>query len=156
MPMDYEFDDLDKQILTHLLNDSRMAYTELAKKLLISPGTVHVRMNKMENAGIVERATLKLNPHLLGYDVVAFIGLNFEKAGLYDTVIAQLKQIPEVVEAHYTTGNYGLFIKLICRNTEHLREVLQSKIQLVSGISKTETFLSLEEGISRSIPTNTF
>ena len=84
------------------------------------------------------------------------MGLHFEKAGLYDTVIDQLKDIPEVVEAHYTTGNYGLFIKLICRNTEHLREVLQSKIQSVSGISKTETFLSLEESLSRGIPENSF
>lgn len=154
--MDYELDDLDKQILSFLLEDSRMAYTEIAKKLLVSPGTIHVRMNKMEQSGIVEKATLKLNTKLLGYDVVAYMGLHFEKAGLYDQVIVQLKDIPEVVEAHYTTGNYGLFIKLVCRNTEHLREVLQSKIQSVTGISKTETFLSLEEGISRVIPVNAF
>ena len=134
--MDYEIDDLDKQILSYLLQDSRMAYSEIAKNLLVSPGTIHVRMGKMEKAGIVERATLKLNTHLMGFDIIAFIGLHLEKGGIYDDVIGDLEKIPEVVEAHYTTGTYGIFVKVICKNTQHLREVIKGRIQAIDGFSK--------------------
>lgn len=147
----YQIDDLDRAILNHLLEDSRMAYTEIAKKLLVSPGTIHVRMGKMETAGIVERATLHLNSRLLGFDIVAFMGLHLSKAGTFDTVIPELKKIPEVIEAHYTTGVYGIFIKLICKNTDHMRDVIKEKIQPIEGIDKSETFISLDASIDREL-----
>ena len=147
----YQIDDLDKQILSFLLDDSRMAYTEIAKKLLVSPGTIHVRMAKMEEAGIVERATLRLNSRLLGFDIVAFMGLHLSKGGTFDTVIPELKKVDEVVEAHYTTGVYGIFLKLVCRNTDHMRDVIKEKIQEIKGIDKSETFISLEASIDRGL-----
>ncbi|NNC83644.1 MAG: winged helix-turn-helix transcriptional regulator [Flavobacteriales bacterium] len=149
--MEYQIDDLDKRILSFLMADSRMAYTEIAKELLVSPGTIHVRMGKMEKAGIVEKATLKIDFHQLGYDVVAFMGVYLKGGGRYNEAIDELKAVPEVIEAHYTTGAYGLFIKIVCQNTEHLRAVLQEKIQPIEAIDKTETFISLEAGIERSI-----
>lgn len=147
----YQIDDLDRAILGHLLKDSRMAYTEIAKNLLVSPGTIHVRMGKMEEAGIVECATLQLNSRLLGFDIVAFMGLHLSKSGTFDTVIPELKKIPEVVEAHYTTGVYGIFLKLVCKNTDHMRDVIKEKIQPIDGIDKSETFISLDASIDRGL-----
>ena len=152
MTTDYQIDDLDKEILRVLSQDSRTPYTEIAKNLLVSAGTIHVRMAKMQEAGIVERATLRLNSQKLGYDVVAFMGIYLKGGGTYQEAINALAAIPEVIEAHYTTGAYGLFIKIACQNTEHLRQVLQEHIQAISAIEKTETFISLEAGIERSIP----
>ncbi len=147
----YQIDDLDKAILSILLEDSRTAYTEIAKKLLVSPGTIHVRMGKMEAAGIVECATLRLDSRLLGFDIVAFMGLHLSKGGTFDTVIPELKKIHEVVEAHYTTGVYGIFLKLVCRNTDHMRDVIKEKIQGIEGIDKSETFISLDASIDRGL-----
>lgn len=147
----YQIDDLDKRILNFLMEDSRMAYTEIAKNLLISPGTIHVRMGKMEDAGIVECATLRLNSRLLGFDIVAFMGLHLSKGGTFDSVIPKLKKIDEVVEAHYTTGVYGIFLKLVCKNTDHMRDVIREKIQQIEGIDKSETFISLDASIDRGL-----
>jgi Lrp/AsnC family transcriptional regulator for asnA, asnC and gidA len=149
--VNYQIDDLDRQILSFLMEDSRMAYTEIAKKLLVSPGTIHVRMGKMEAAGIVESATLRLNTRLLGFDIVAFMGLHLGKGGTFESVIPELRKINEVVEAHYTTGVYGIFLKLVCKNTDHMRDVIKEQIQPIEGIEKSETFISLDASIDREL-----
>ena len=100
--------------------------------------------------GIVKSATLNINFTKLGYDIAAFLGIYLEKSSLYDTVIERLKEISEVVSAYYTTGNYSIFAKIICRDTNHLRMVLD-KIQKVEGIDRTETLIVLEESINRPI-----
>lgn len=146
-----DIDKLDRQILSILMKDAKMPYTDIAKKLYVSGGTVHVRMRKMEEMGIVKQANLMVNHDHLGYDISAFIGIYLDKSSLYKEVIGALKLIPEVVAAHYTTGNYSIFLRIICKDTEHLREVLSEKIQGISGIQRTETFISLEENISRPI-----
>ena len=146
-----ELDDLDKKILAHLMSDAKTSYSDLAKKLFVSGGTIHVRMKKMENLGIVKGASLLVDYQKLGFDVVAFLGIYLDKSSLYEGVAAQLEKIPEVVGAHYTTGNYSIFAKIVCRDTDHLREVLHDKIQAISGIQRTETFISLEESIDRPL-----
>ena len=108
-------------------------------------------MNKMEEAGIVEKNTLKVNYAKLGYDITAFIGVFLQKSELYDFVLAQLKSIPEVTNIHYTTGNYSMFIRVHCKDTSHLKQVLHDKIQKVEGIERTETMISLEESLDRSL-----
>jgi Lrp/AsnC family transcriptional regulator for asnA, asnC and gidA len=123
----------------------------VAKKAFVSPGTVHVRMNKMEEAGIIEKTTLRLNYAKLGYDITAFIGIYLEKSALYDQVLNKLKNIPEITSIHYTTGNYSMFVKIHCRDTNHLKEVLHDKMQQVEGIDRTETMISLEESLDRSL-----
>lgn len=150
--MNYEFDNVDKQILTLLAEDARKPYSEIAKEILVSPGTVHVRMRKMEEAGVVKGATLLLDNKLLGYDLRAFIGVYLRKGSTYSSIIDQLKAIPEIIEAHYTTGVYSIFAKIACKNTDHLREVLNVKIQGIEGIQRTETIISLEESIKRQPP----
>lgn len=151
MSKNYVIDNTDLKILDILMKDAKKPYTEVAKQVHVSQGTVHVRMNKLEEAGIVEKNTLHVNYAKLGYGVMAFIGIYLEKSGLYDTVLEKLKAIPEITSIHYTTGNYSMFIKIHCRDTNHLKEVLHDKMQQVDGIDRTETIISLEESLNRNL-----
>lgn len=146
-----DIDELDLKILNLLINDGKMPYTDIAKLLFVSSGTIHVRMKKMEQMGLVLGSSLLVNYHKLGYDVTAFLGIYLDKSSLYDEVTAQLESIPEVVEANYTTGLYSIFARIICRDTNHLRQVLHDKIQKIQGIQRTETFISLEQSINRPV-----
>ncbi|TXB63405.1 Lrp/AsnC ligand binding domain-containing protein [Phaeodactylibacter luteus] len=146
-----EIDDLDKQILSILMRNAKKPYTDIAKQLFVSGGTIHVRMKKMEDAGIVKGYHLAVDHERLGYDISAFLGIYLDKSSLYEDVAGELEKIPEVVAAHYTTGLYSIFATIICRDTTHLREVLHDKIQKISGIQRTETFISLQESINRPI-----
>ncbi len=146
-----DIDKLDKQILAVLMHNAKKAYTEIAKQLYVSGGTIHVRMKKLEDAGIVKGYNLAVDYGKLGYDICAFLGIYLDKSSLYDDVALELENIPEIVDAHYTTGLYNIFAKVICRDTNHLREVLHDKIQKIPGIQRTETFISLQESINRPI-----
>lgn len=143
-----EIDKLDLQILSILIEDGRTPYTDIAKKLFVSGGTIHVRMKKMEKLGIVLKQQLKVDYEKLGYDVTAFVGVYMNQSSQFEDVQAGLLLIKEIVETHYTTGTYGLFLKLVCRDTNHLRDVL-GRIQQIKGIQRTETLISLEESINR-------
>ncbi len=152
MNSDYQIDKIDRQIMEALLQNARTPYTEIAQKLLVSPGTIHVRMKKLEKIGVVLGTELMVDPAKLGYDLTAFIGIYLEKSVNYKEVIPRLQAIEEIMEAYYTTGGYSIFAKLICMNTDHLRRVLNEKIQAVEGIQRTETMISLEQSIRRKIP----
>ena len=149
--LNLEVDNLDLAILAILTRNAMTPFTEIAKELLISGGTVHVRMKKMTDLGIIKGAHLQINPQKIGYDVCAFLGIYLEKGSQYNQAADQLKQIKEIVELHYCTGSYSMFAKVICRDTAHLREVLNERIQAVEGIQRTETFISLEERVKRPI-----
>ncbi|RZK50735.1 MAG: winged helix-turn-helix transcriptional regulator [Pedobacter sp.] len=146
-----EIDKLDIQILSLLMQDATKPYTEIAKELIVSGGTVHVRMKKLQDLGIIKGSHLIIDPKKAGYDVTAFLGIYLEKGSLYKDALAQLEAIKEVVELHYTTGSYSMFAKIVCRDTDHLRYVLNEQIQAVKGIQRTETLISLEESIKRQI-----
>ena len=147
----YEIDNVDLKILSLLLKDAKSPYTEVAKKVFVSGGTVHVRMKKLEEMGIVKGATLDIDYAKLGYDVQAFLGIYLQKSSLYDEVSSQLAAIPEIVSINYTTGAYSIFAKVICKDTQHLRTVLHDKIQKIDGIERTETFISLDESLNRPV-----
>ena len=146
-----QIDNTDLKILTALIEDAFIPYTELAKKIFVSGGTIHVRMKKLEQMGIVKKPRLEVDFNKLGYDVIAFIGVYLEKSSLYDDVARSFEQIPEIVNLHYTTGIYSMFAKLVCRDTAHLKTVLHDKLQKIKGIQRTETFISLEENFNRPI-----
>ncbi|MEL7021223.1 MAG: Lrp/AsnC ligand binding domain-containing protein [Bacteroidota bacterium] len=146
-----DIDDIDKQLLTLLMKDAKTPYTDIAKKIHVSSGTVHVRMKKLTEFGVVQGANLTIDHEKLGYDICAFLGIYLNKSSLYEEVVEHLHQIPEIVSAHYTTGVYSIFAKLICRDTNHLRAVLHDKIQSIAGIQRTETFISLQESINRPL-----
>jgi Lrp/AsnC family transcriptional regulator for asnA, asnC and gidA len=147
----YDIDKLDREILNILIQDAKVPYTEIAERLIVSPGTIHVRMKRMEKLGIVKGATLVIDPSRIGYDLTAFIGIYLVKGSAYNEVIRDIDKIPEIVEAHYTTGEYSIFAKIICRNTEHLRVIINEKIQSIKGIMRTETIISLSESIRKHI-----
>ncbi|MDH5603472.1 MAG: Lrp/AsnC ligand binding domain-containing protein [Cyclobacteriaceae bacterium] len=144
-------DIVDVKILEVLMKDAKKPYTEVAKKAFVSGGTVHVRMRKLEEAGIVEGTSLIVNYAKLGYDITAFIGIYLEKSTLYDEVLKQLENIHEISNIHYTTGNYSMFCRLHCKDTKHLKDVLHDKIQKIDGIERTDTMISLEESLNRNI-----
>jgi Lrp/AsnC family transcriptional regulator, regulator for asnA, asnC and gidA len=146
-----DVDKLDRQILSVLMKDAKTPYTDIAKQLFVSGGTIHVRMKKLEQLGIVKGANLVIDYNKLGYDISAFLGIYLDKSSLYDQVAKELQSIPEIVSAHYTTGLYNIFAKVVCRDTKHLRKVLNDKIQNIKGIQRTETFISLHENINRPI-----
>lgn len=144
-------DKLDLQIIQHLMQDANVSYADLGKKLFVSPGTVHVRIKKLQDNGIVSGTRMHVDLKKLGYDVIAFIGIFLEKSSLYDTVAKELKKIPEIVRINYTTGNYSIFAEIVCRDISQLRKVLHDELQKIKGIERTETFISLEESLNRSV-----
>ncbi|MCL4153331.1 UNVERIFIED_CONTAM: hypothetical protein GTU68_019865 [Idotea baltica] len=146
-----EVDDLDLKIITILIENARTPYTEIAKRLFVSGGTVHVRMKKLEKLGIVKKQQLIVDYGKLGYDITAFLGIFLTRSSEYGRVVNDLEKIPELVGVHYTTGNYSMFAKIICKDTQHLREVLHEKVQSIEGINRTETLISLEESINRPL-----
>ena len=151
MSANYEIDNLDKSILAALTENARVAYAESAKKFAVSAGTIHVRIEKMKQAGIIEGTKVVLNEKALGYDVCCFIGINLKHAKDYRATIEKLQELDEVVEAYYTTGNYSIFIKLMTRSIDHLQMTLINKVQAIEAIQSTETLISLQNPINRDV-----
>ena len=144
-------DKLDLQIIHHMIDDAAISYADLGKKLFVSGGTIHVRIKKLQEAGIVKGTKLNVDLKLLGYDVIAFIGIYLRESSLYDTVAKELQKMPEIVRLNYTTGNYSMFAEIVCKDISQLRYVLHDQLQKIKGIERTETFISLEESFNRNV-----
>jgi Lrp/AsnC family transcriptional regulator for asnA, asnC and gidA len=144
-------DKLDLQIIHEMMDNAEISYADLGKKLFVSGGTIHVRIKKLQEAGIVKGTKLNVDLKQLGYDVIAFIGIYLEKSSLYDSVAKELQRIPEIVRLNYTTGNYSMFAEIVCKDINQLRFVLHDELQKIKGIERTETFISLEESFSRNV-----
>jgi Lrp/AsnC family transcriptional regulator, regulator for asnA, asnC and gidA len=144
-------DKLDYQIIQEMMANAEISYADLGKKLFVSGGTIHVRIKKLEEIGIVKGTRLSVDLKSLGYDVIAFIGIYLEKSSLYDTVAKDLRKIPEIVRLNYTTGNYSMFAEVVCKDIQQLRFVLHDELQKIKGIERTETFISLDESFSRNV-----
>lgn len=144
-------DELDLQILELLIKDCRTPYLEIARICHVSGGTIHVRMKKMEDMGIIKGSRIVLNLPKLGYDVCCFVGIYVDKTSSFNSVFDQMSNIKEVVELHLTTGDYTMFAKIVCKNISDLQDVLLNKINNIDGISRTDTFVSLSQPIDRNI-----
>jgi len=144
-------DEIDKKILSFLQENARMPFLEVAKKCGISGAAVHQRVRKLEETGVIKGSSFDVNPQSLGYDFCAFIGIYLNSAQVYRKVVAKLKEIPEIVEAHFLTGHYSILVKLYCENNAHLMEILINTIQNIPGVERTETFISLDQPITRRI-----
>jgi Lrp/AsnC family transcriptional regulator, regulator for asnA, asnC and gidA len=144
-------DKLDFQIIAEMTNDAQISYADLGKKLFVSGGTIHVRIKKLQEHGIVKGTKFNVDLKKLGYDVTAFVGVYLEKSSMYDTVAKELQKIPEIVRLNYTTGNYSMFIEVVCRDMNQLRYVLHDALQKIKGIERTETFISLDESFNRPV-----
>lgn len=147
----YQLDELDLQILDLLIKDCRTPYLEIARICHVSGGTIHVRMKKMEELGIIKGTRILLNLPKLGYDVCCFVGIYVDKTSSFDTVFEELSKIKEVVELHLTTGNYTIFAKVVCRNITDLQDILLNKINSINGIQRTDTIISLDQPVDRNI-----
>jgi Lrp/AsnC family transcriptional regulator for asnA, asnC and gidA len=139
------------QIIQAMMQDAEISYADLGKQFFVSGGTIHVRIKKLEELGIVQGKRLAVDLKVLGYDIIAFIGIYLEKSSLYDTVALALKNIPQVVRVNYTTGNYSMFVEIVCKDIQQLRFVLHDELQKIKGIERTETLISLEESFSRNV-----
>lgn len=133
------------------MENARAPYAELAKRFAVSPGTIHVRVEKMKQAQIIEGTQVKINPKRLGYDVCCFIGIILKSARDYPVALEKLEQLEEVVEAYYTTGHYNVFIKIMTRSIDELQRVLVDRIQAIDEIQSTETLISLQQPIDREV-----
>jgi len=145
--MDYQIDKVDKDILGILIQNSRTPFTEIAQKLVISPGTVHVRFNKMEEAGIIKGSTLVLDYEVIGYTFTGYVGISLTESAKVSAVLEDLRKIPEVTVASFTTGQYGIYCKVRCKDTVHARDII-TKIMSNKGVRKTDTMVCLEERIN--------
>jgi len=146
-----EIDGIDKEILRYLMEDARKPILQIAQKIGISGAAIHQRLRKLEQSGVIAGSKFVVNTKVLGYSTMAFVGIFLEKAASNLEAVKELRKIPEVLECHYTTGNWSILIKIICRDNEHLMQLLNTKIQPIDGVSRTETFISLEQQIERQI-----
>ena len=149
--LSYQLVELDLQILDLLIKDCRTPYLEIARICHVSGGTIHVRMKKMEELGIIKGTRILLNLPKLGYDVCCFVGIYVDKTSSFDSVFEELSTIKEVVELHLTTGNYSIFAKVVCKNISDLQDILLNKINSINGIQRTDTIISLNQPIDRNI-----
>lgn len=154
MEHNYQIDSTDRKILTLLMEDARMPYLEIARKLIVSGGTIHQRIEKMKDSGIIEGSQIKLNLKKLGYDVVVFLGVHLKSTKNLNQVLQKLESFPEVTEAYFTTGNYALLVKVNTRNIADFHTFLVKKVQSIESVQSTESFISLDQPIKKDISLN--
>ncbi len=150
--MKYQIDSLDRQLLNLLRSDSRRPYLEIARELRVSGGTIHQRMAKLKESGVVTGSHLNIDYKLLGYDVSALVGVRLGRAGDSSIIRDQLLEIPEIVEIHYTTGTYSLLVKVVTRSMQDFYELLSERLQTFAAIQSTETFVILDTAVQRDPP----
>ena len=146
-----KIDGIDKIIIKRLVEDARTPILAIAREVGISGAAIHQRLRKLEKSQLIDGYKMVINPKSLGYTTTAFVGVFLDSSSLYSSAIKRLKEIPEVIESHYTTGNYAIFIKILCKNNEDLMHLLNKDIQSIKGVSRTETFISLDQQIDRQI-----
>jgi Lrp/AsnC family transcriptional regulator, regulator for asnA, asnC and gidA len=151
MAAKFNLDKLDLQIIQAMMEDAGISYADLGKKLFVSGGTIHVRIKKLQELGVVKGTKLNVDLKQLGYDITAFVGIFLEKSSLYDQVAEDLRKIPEIIRLNYTTGNYSMFLEVVCKDIAQLRFVLHDSLQKIKGIERTETFISLDESFDRNV-----
>lgn len=147
-------DDWDLKILDIITKNARIPFKDVATEVGISRAAVHQRVNRMVDLEVIVGSGYHIDPKKVDFKTCTYIGIFLEKGGLFSEVVKQLKEIPEIVECHYTTGAYAIFIKVYAKDNEHLKSVLSGQIQKIQGVASTETFISLEESFKRTIPVN--
>jgi Lrp/AsnC family transcriptional regulator for asnA, asnC and gidA len=147
----HQLDELDEKILKMIIGNARIPFLEVARACNVSGAAIHQRIQKLTNLGILKGSEYIVDHNKVGYETSAYMGLFLKNPEQFSEVVAALKQIPEVVECHYTTGQYDLFIKLFAKNNQHLLEIIHSKLQPL-GLARTETLISFKEAFRRQIP----
>jgi Lrp/AsnC family transcriptional regulator for asnA, asnC and gidA len=147
-----KIDNLDRKILQIIMRNARIPSKDVAAVCGVSRAAIHQRIQRLVDMGVITGSGYTVNPKELGYRTCTYIGVNLERGAMYRNVVPELEKIPEVVECHFTTGQYTMLIKLVARDNEHLMELLNDHIQNIPGVTGTETLISLEESIHRTLP----
>lgn len=149
--MDNKLDKLDRQILQLIAQDARIPFLEVARICSVSGAAIHQRIQKLTAMGVLQGSQFIIDPETIGYETCAFIGLNLKNPENFDAVVDRLREIPEVVECHYTTGNFDMFIKIYALNNHHLLDIIHDKLQPL-GLASSETLISFHSAINRQLP----
>lgn len=149
--MAHRLDDLDKQILRMISEDARVPFLEVARACNVSGAAIHQRIQRLNKMGVIKGSEFVIDPEKIGYETCAYIGLYLKEPESFDQVVKELRKIPEVVECHYTTGGFDMFVKIYAANNHHLLTIIHDKLQPL-GLSRSETIISFHEAINRQIP----
>lgn len=147
----HNLDNLDKKILRMIAEDARVPFLEVARACNVSGAAIHQRIQKLNNLGVLKGSQFVIDPEKIGYETCAYVGLNLKHPESFDKVVTALKDIPEVVECHYTTGDYDMFIKIYALNNHHLLDIIHDKLQPL-GLSRSETIISFGSAFERRLP----
>jgi Lrp/AsnC family transcriptional regulator, regulator for asnA, asnC and gidA len=148
----HHIDELDRKILGLITKNARIPYLEVARECKVSGAAIHQRIQRLSKLGVITGSEFSINPKKIGFNTCAYVGIFLDSAHLYPEVVEQLEKIPEITQCHYITGGYSIFIKIYTRNNEDLKKLLVDNVQAIKGISRTETFISLEESFNRQLP----
>ena len=152
--MSEKIDNLDRRILQIVMHNARIPSKDVAVVCGVSRAAIHQRLQRLIDLNVITGSGYHVNQKIMGYATCTYIGVNLERGAMYNDVVPELEKIPEIVECHFTTGPYTMLIKLYARYNEHLLELLNKKIQMIPGVTGTETLLSLDQSIAREIPIN--
>jgi Lrp/AsnC family transcriptional regulator, regulator for asnA, asnC and gidA len=147
-----DIDDLDEKILKLITKNARIPFLEVARECGVSGAAIHQRVQRLLNIGVVSGSEFLINPQKLGYNTCAYMGIYLDKATYHTRVVQELAKIPEIVECHYTTGQYAIFIKVQTKTNKHLKKLIDNEILEIEGVARTETFISLEMEFKRQVP----
>ena len=152
--MSEKIDNLDRRILQIVMHNARIPSKDVAVVCGVSRAAIHQRLQRRIDINVITGSGYHVNQKIMGYATCTYIGVNLERGAMYNEVVPELEKIPEIVECHFTTGPYTMLIKLYARDNEHLMELLNKKIQMIPGVTGTETLISLDQSIAREIPIN--
>ncbi len=152
MTLRNQLDDIDLNILDIISKNARIPFKDVAAEVGVSRAAVHQRVNRMIDLNVIVGSGYHIDPKKIDFKTCTYIGVFLEKGSLYSNVAEKLREIPEIVECHYTTGQYAIFVKVYAKDNEHLRDILSDKIQKIAGVASTETFISLDETFKREVP----
>lgn len=147
----HNFDPLDLKILSDLSKNARKAYLEIARENGVSGAAVHQRVQRLTGMGVIQGSQCLIDPAAVGYETCAYVGFFLRDPSQFNHVIEELQKIPEIVECHFTTGQYDIFVKVVAHNNDHLLYILQTQIQSL-GLARTETLISFKEVFRRQVP----
>ena len=147
----HNLDSLDKKILKLIAEDARIPFLEVARSCNVSGAAIHQRIQKLYNLGVLKGSKFIIDPEKIGYETCAYMGLNLKNPEKFDEVVDELRKIPEVVECHYTTGDYDMFIKIYALNNHHLLNIIHDRLQPL-GLARSETMISFNSAFNRQLP----
>ena len=144
-------DALDKKILRMIAEDARVPFLEVARACDVSGAAIHQRIQKLTRLGVLKGSQFVIDPEKIGYETCAYIGLNLRNPETFDKAVEELMNIPEVVECHYTTGDYDMFIKIYALNNHHLLSIIHDSLQPL-GLARSETIITFGSAFERQLP----